>query len=326
MSNRRRLVPLIEGLSSAVVACVGDVMLDSFVYGQVNRISPEAPIPILRIERRQSMLGGAGNAVRNLSALGCAVRFFSATGDDPEAAQIAELLAALPRTEAFLECEPGRQTPVKTRFVARSQQLLRSDSESTFAIDPATAEKMLRSFSAALPGCGIVLLSDYAKGVLNDGWASAFIGAARTAGKPVVVDPKGRDFSRYRGATLLKPNLQELGEATSLDVSTDSGQEAAARQLLRETNAEYILITRGAQGMLLTFAAGPAVRFPAMAREVYDVSGAGHTVAAALAAALGSGASVSDAVELANVAAGLVVGKVGTAVVDGTEIVNELEL
>jgi D-beta-D-heptose 7-phosphate kinase / D-beta-D-heptose 1-phosphate adenosyltransferase len=300
-------------------------MLDSFVYGQVSRVSPEAPIPVLRIERRQSMLGGAGNAVRNLSALGCAVRLFSATGDDGESQEIAGLLAALPRTEAFLEREPGRQTPVKTRFVARNQQLLRSDSETTSAIHPATAAKLLQSFTAALPDCGVVLLSDYAKGVLNDGLAQEFIRVARHAGKPVIVDPKGRDFARYRGATLIKPNLTELAEATGLDVSTDAGQEAAARQSLRETSAEYILVTRGAQGMMLTPADGPVVCFPAMAREVYDVSGAGDTVAAVLAGASGSGASISHAIEVANIAAGLVVAKAGTAVVDRPEMIHEVQ-
>jgi D-beta-D-heptose 7-phosphate kinase / D-beta-D-heptose 1-phosphate adenosyltransferase len=329
------LVPVIQRLSSAVVACVGDVMLDSFVYGSVSRVSPEAPIPVLHIERRQSMLGGAGNAVRNLSALGCAVRFFSATGDDEEAAVIARLLAALPGNQAHLECEPGRQTPVKTRFVARGQQLLRSDSETSTAINAATAGRLLGAFTAALPDCRIVLLSDYAKGVLsghgvnghgvNGHGVERFIDAARRAGKPVVVDPKGRDFARYRGATLIKPNLLELGEATGLDVSSDAGQEAAARRLLQDTGAEYILVTRGAQGMMLTSADAPVLRFPAMAREVYDVSGAGDTVAAALAAALGSGASITNAVEVANIAAGLVVGKAGTAVVDRTEIIHEVQ-
>lgn len=324
MRDQQVLVPVIERMASATVVCAGDVMLDSFVHGEVSRISPEAPIPVLRIQRRQSMLGGAGNAVRNLVALGCAVRFFSVTGDDSEAGNIRELLNELPGASAILEREPGRQTSVKTRYLAHGQQLLRADSETAVPVSAGTHQNLLAAFSSAVPACSIVLLSDYAKGVLNDGYAQEFIAAARAAGKPVVVDPKGRDFTRYRGATLIKPNLHELGEATGLDVAGDAAQEAASRQLLRDTGAEYILLTRGAEGMLLTPANGVSAKFPALAREVYDVSGAGDTVAAVLAAALGSGAAISEAVEIANIAAGIVVGRAGTAIVERAGIVEEV--
>ncbi len=307
-----------------MVVCAGDVMLDSFVHGEVSRISPEAPIPVLRVKRCQSMVGGAGNAVRNLAALGCAVRFFSVTGDDTEARNIRDLLGELPENCAVLEREPGRQTPVKTRYLAHGQQLLRADSETAAPVSAETHEKLLAAFSEALPACSIVLLSDYAKGVLNGGYAQEYIAAARAAGKPVVVDPKGRDFTRYRGATLIKPNLYELGEATGMAVSGDAAQEAASRRLLGDTGADYILLTRGPEGMLLTPANGPSTKFAALAREVYDVSGAGDTVAAVLAAALGSGASISEAVEIANIAAGIVVGRAGTAVVERAGIVEEL--
>jgi D-beta-D-heptose 7-phosphate kinase / D-beta-D-heptose 1-phosphate adenosyltransferase len=318
------LIPVIEKLSSAVVVCAGDVMLDSFVYGDVSRISPEAPIPVLRIARHQSMLGGAGNAVRNLSALGCGVRFFSATGDDAEAAEISGLLKDLPGTCAMLHPEPGRQTPTKTRYIAQGQQLLRADNESTDEVKQKTAENLLAAFTAAVDGCSVVLLSDYAKGLLNGRRAQEFILAARAAGKPVIVDPKGRDFRRYRNATLLKPNLRELAEATGLPVSGTAAQETAARQLLNDTAAESILVTLGADGMMLLPADGPMIRFPALAREVYDVSGAGDTVAAVLAAAVGSGSSFQDAVEVANIAAGMVVGRAGTAVVSVVEIAEEV--
>ena len=324
MRNHQHLVPIIEGLPSTVAACVGDVMLDHFVHGDVSRISPEAPIPVLRIARRQFMLGGAGNAVRNLSSLGCGAHLFSVTGNDEEANQIGRLLAELPGAVPHIECEPDRETSVKTRYVAHGQQLLRADKETTGPIASATAETLLAAFSRTLPQCAIVLLSDYAKGVLNCGYAQEFIRAARNAGKPVIVDPKGRDFTRYKGATVIKPNLKELGEATGMPVSDDQAQEAAARKLLRDTEAEYILVTRGAEGMMLTPCSGSIVRFPSLAREVYDVSGAGDTVAAVLAAALGSGASMEDAVDVANIAAGIVVSKVGTAVADRLEIMDEV--
>lgn len=324
LKDRQQLVPVIERMASAVVACAGDVMLDSFVYGQVSRISPEAPIPVLHVERSRSMLGGAGNAVRNLSALGCTVRFFSVTGDDPEAAKIRGLFQELPGTRAVLEAEPGRQTPVKTRYVAHGQQLLRADSESAEAISGATAQKLLSGLAASISECSVMLLSDYAKGVLNGAVAGEFIGAARAAGIPVIADPKGRDFTRYKGATLIKPNLRELNEATGLSVRGDEAQEIAARKLLEDTGAEYILVTRGAEGMILVPSEGPALCFPALAREVYDVSGAGDTVAAVLAAALGSRASIADAIEIANIAAGIVVGRSGTAVVDRAGIIDEI--
>ena len=299
-------------------------MLDEFVHGGVSRISPEAPVPVLRIERSHSMLGGAGNAARNLSSLGCGVWFFSAAGDDPEADRIAELLAALPGARRYLARDRDRQTPVKTRYMAHGQQLLRADKETTLAVSPQTAADLLAAFRAALPECSAVLISDYAKGVLDGEAAQDFIGAARQAGKPAVVDPKGRDFIRYRGATVIKPNLKELGEATGLPVADDHAQETAARRLLADTGAEHILLTRGAAGMMLVSAGGSVVRVPALAREVYDVSGAGDTVAAVLAAGLGSGATLLDAVELANVAAGIVVGKAGTAVAEPHELIHEV--
>ncbi len=328
LRDQQVLVPVIERMASATVVCAGDVMLDSFVHGEVSRISPEAPIPVLRIKRCRSMLGGAGNAVRNLVALGCPVRFFSVTGDDTEAGTIRSLLQELPGNCAVLEREPGRQTPVKTRYLAQGQQLLRTDSETAVPVSAGTHEKLLAAFSEAVsavhPECSVVLLSDYAKGVLNGDYAQAYIAAARAAGKPVVVDPKGRDFTRYRGATLIKPNLHELGEATGMAVAGDAAQEAASRRLINDTGADYILLTRGPEGMLLTPANSPSAKFPALAREVYDVSGAGDTVAAALAAALGSGANISEAVEIANIAAGIVVGRAGTAVVERAGIVEEV--
>ncbi len=325
MSNPQRLIPIIEGLASAVVACVGDVMLDAFVYGEVSRISPEAPVPVLGIQRSNSMLGGAGNAARNISSLGSKVWLFSATGDDAAAEQISQLLDVLRGARRFLERDRERQTSVKTRYVAHGQQLLRTDSETTAAVSPQTAGDLLAAFRGALPDCSAALICDYAKGVLNGDAAQDFISSARQAGKPVVVDPKGRDFSRYRGATVIKPNLKELGEATGLPISDDQAQEFAARRLLFDTEAEHILVTRGPAGMMLVSSNGSVTRVPALAREVYDVSGAGDTVAAVLAAGLGSGASLVDAVELANIAAGIVVGKTGTAVVEPHEMAAEVQ-
>jgi D-beta-D-heptose 7-phosphate kinase / D-beta-D-heptose 1-phosphate adenosyltransferase len=319
------LPPVVERFDRAIVCCAGDVMLDRFVYGSVSRISPEAPVPVLHIREQHSMLGGAGNAVRNLHALACAVRFFSVVGDDAAAGEIEAELRGLSRCEWFLERETGRQTIIKTRFIADSQQIMRADAESSQGTEPRTLETVLARFTAVVTECSVALLCDYGKGLLTSSRAQQFIRAARAADKPVIVDPKGSDFRRYNGATVIKPNLRELAEATGLPVATQSAQEAAARSLLAHVEVGYLLVTCGAAGMLLVSRDGDARRFPALAREVFDVSGAGDTVAATLAAALGSGAGIVEAAEAANLAAGIVVGKRGTAVVTGPEIVHELQ-
>jgi|SRR5579872_483296 len=325
MSQRRHLIPFLETIDSAVVGCAGDIMLDRFVYGQVSRISPEAPIPVLHIETQQSMLGGLGNVVRNLGALGCGIRLFSITGEDPAGDEVGALVRGVPRCEAYLLGEAKRRTPVKVRYIAHGQQLLRADHETTEIAGEDVLKALLAHFTAHVAECSIVFLSDYAKGMLHGSNAQAFISIARAAGKPVVVDPKGRGFERYRLATVIKPNLKELAESTGMPTGDTAAQELAARKLIEITEAEFILLTRGGAGMLLVARDQPRAEFPALAREVYDVSGAGDTVAAVLAAALGSGARITDAVELANIAAGIVVGKVGTAVVDRTEIIHEIE-
>ncbi len=325
MSKDRHLIPQVEHLDSAVVGCVGDLMLDHFIYGDVSRISPEAPIPVLRIESQQSMLGGLGNVVRNLGALGCGVRVFSVTGKDSAGDEVDALLRAVPGCDTQVVGEAGRKTPVKVRYIAHGQQLLRADNETTQPISAMSLEETLTRFENAVSECSIVVLSDYAKGMLAGQFASEFIRVARSKGKRVIVDPKGRDFARYRGATLIKPNLKELGEATGLPIGNTDEQEKAARRLLEQTEASYILVTRGSSGMLLVPRDSGCLEFAALAREVFEVSGAGDTVASALAASLGSGCGIAEAVSIANIAAGIVVGKIGTAVVERSEIVHEIE-
>lgn len=324
MAELRHLIPSVETLGTATVVCAGDLILDYFIYGRVHRISPEAPIPVIRIESERSMLGGVGNVVRNLGALGCSIRLFAVTGEDSAGREVAALLDSIPRCLAHIHPETERQTPVKTRYVAHSQQLLRADRETTQPVAASIFDLVLKDFAANLADCSVVLLSDYAKGMLSGSHAAGFIRIARDAGKPVVVDPKGSDFRRYSGATLIKPNLRELAEATGMPVGDTKAQVAASRQVLDSTGAEFLLLTRGPDGMLLTTRTG-SQEFPALAREVYDVSGAGDTVASTLAAALGSGVPVADAVAISNIAAGIVVGKVGTAVAARMEIVQEIE-
>ena len=325
VTNLKNVTTYLERLSQVRVLCVGDVMLDRFVYGQVSRISPEAPVAVLRVERRASMLGGVGNVVRNLCSLGCKVTLAAATGQDDTAGEIRLLLNDLPNCRAVLASEAGRRTPVKQRFVANNQQLLRVDEESTHELREATLETLLQAFRAAAPQCEVVVLSDYAKGTLSGANAQKFVTEAVRAGKPVVVDPKGHDFRRYRSATVLKPNLKELAEASNMPVDSVGGVAAAARKLLFEAEAQWLVVTRGAAGMCLFAANGSSWSLPSVAREVFDVSGAGDTVAAVLAAAFGAGAPMEDAVYLANIAAGLVVAKVGTAVVSRQELMQECQ-
>jgi D-beta-D-heptose 7-phosphate kinase/D-beta-D-heptose 1-phosphate adenosyltransferase len=313
MTDHIAELDLIGRLKGGRVLCVGDVMLDRFVYGDVDRISPEAPIPVLRVRRETAMLGGAGNVVRNLVALGCAPHFLAVVGDDMPGREVTRLVGEHGEVDPLMVVEPDRQTTIKTRFIGGTQQLLRADHETQCALSNGSRERLLAEASALIGKVGVLVLSDYGKGVLGGGLTQSLIAAARAAKKPVIVDPKGSDYTVYRGATLVTPNRKELFEATGRPVGSDEEITAAARQLIDLCGIENVLATRSQDGMSL-ISATEAVHLPAEAREVFDVSGAGDTVVAALAAALTVGATLVQAAKLANVAAGIVVGKVGTAV------------
>ncbi|MBV9522265.1 MAG: D-glycero-beta-D-manno-heptose-7-phosphate kinase [Alphaproteobacteria bacterium] len=310
----------IARLQGVRVLCVGDVMLDHYVYGQVDRVSPEAPIPVLRVERETRSLGGAGNVLRNLQALGARGCLLSVLGNDAAGGEVSRLVAELGETESHLLVETGRQTTVKTRYIGANQQMLRADRESAAPLGAHVRADLARLVEHALAEHAILVLSDYAKGVLGDGVAAALIAAARRAGKPVIVDPKGTLYAPYSGASLLKPNRRELALATGLPVGTEDEIIAAARGLIASGGLDAVLVSLSQDGMILIEAKGGVHRLEAAAREVFDVSGAGDTVVATLAAALAAGMSRYEAAHLANVAAGIVVAKVGTAVAHGAEI------
>jgi D-beta-D-heptose 7-phosphate kinase / D-beta-D-heptose 1-phosphate adenosyltransferase len=318
------LLPLVEALSGARVLCAGDVMLDHYVYGRVERVSPEAPIPVLRVEREVKKLGGAGNVLSNLHALGAQACFISVTGNDPAGREVGKLVASLGGVEAHVLPERGRTTTIKTRYIAETQQMLRADREQMAPLGAELRQEFHRMAELVLPHCQVTVLSDYAKGVLADGVAAELIAAARGAGHRIVVDPKGTDYGAYRGASLIKPNRRELGEATKRAVASEAQIIDAARALIGDHGFGAVLVSLSQEGMLLVEASGATVKLGAEAREVYDVSGAGDTVVAVLAAALAAGATTADAARLANVAAGIVVGKVGTAVVHATELMETL--
>lgn len=299
-------------------------MLDRFVYGSVDRVSPEAPIPVLFIERETAMLGGAGNVVRNLVALGAAPAFVSVVGDDIAGREVTRLVGEHGEIDPCIVVETGRQTTIKTRFFASHQQLLRADRESRTALTDTIRDQLLSRADKLLDKAGVMVLSDYGKGVLAAPVTAELIRRAKAKGKKIVVDPKGSDYTIYAGATIVTPNRKELFEATAMPVDSDEAVVAAARMLIDTCGLEAVLVTRSQDGMTLVTVDGQIHHLPAEAREVFDVSGAGDTVVATLAAAIASGASLLEGALLANVAAGIVVGKVGTAVAYAEEVIAAL--
>ncbi|MBO6562193.1 MAG: D-glycero-beta-D-manno-heptose-7-phosphate kinase [Nisaea sp.] len=322
MTHDSDLAAKVDSLAGVRLLCVGDAMLDRFVYGTVDRISPEAPVPVLRIQRETAMLGGAGNVVRNLVALGAEACFISVIGRDAAGRELTGLVAEEAGVESHLLTIPGRETTIKVRYVAGAQQLLRADQENVDAIDAGVEEDLISRAVADMEQSSALVLSDYGKGLLSRGGLAKLIGAARQKGRPVIVDPKGSDYGRYTGATVITPNRRELSEASGMPVDSVEAIVAAARHIIETSGIESVLVTRSQDGM--TYVSGDPkaepLHFEAVAREVFDVSGAGDTVVAVLAAALGRGLPIADGIELANAAAGIVVGKMGTAVAYASEL------
>ncbi|WP_415914390.1 D-glycero-beta-D-manno-heptose-7-phosphate kinase [Paraburkholderia sp. J67] len=295
------------------VLVVGDVMLDRYWFGDVNRISPEAPVPVVHVQRQEDRLGGAANVARNAAALGAQAGLLCVVGHDEPGERIVELLGES-HVNAYLERDPALPTTIKLRVLSRQQQLLRVDFENTPAHEALLAG--LARFDALLPTHDVILMSDYAKGGLTH--VTQMISKARAAGKSVLVDPKGDDWERYRGASVITPNRAELREVVG---TWKSEEDLLARVTKLRTDLQFdaLLLTRSEEGMTL-FSADGVLHTPTVAREVYDVSGAGDTVIATVAVALGAGLSLQEAVALANRAAGIVVGKLGTATVDYDEL------
>lgn len=314
------LIPLVEKFKLARVLCVGDLMIDHYIYGRVERISPEAPVPVLHIEREERTLGGAGNVLRNLHALGVETCFVSVTGTDPAGREVGGMVASLGGAEAHVLAERGRITTLKTRYVSGTQQLLRADHEQVTPLPAELRGDLVKLATEAMVHHRVAVLSDYAKGIFAGGVAAEIIASAKAAGCTVIVDPKGSDYGAYRGADLLKPNRPELAAAAKIAITTEEEIVAAARGLIAAHGFGAMLVSCGKDGMLLVEGSGATLKLAAEAREVFDVSGAGDTVVAVLAAALGAGAGLADAARLANAAAGVVVAKVGTAVVEPTEL------
>jgi D-beta-D-heptose 7-phosphate kinase/D-beta-D-heptose 1-phosphate adenosyltransferase len=310
--------------SKATILCLGDMMLDRFAYCETERISPEAPVPVLLLKRTWSMLGGAGNVARNIAALGGRAVLTGLVGRDPAGAEVAALIAA---TEGVIDrhvASAHRPTVCKTRYLAGNQQLMRIDEEATHDLDPEEAAALIDAAERAIPEVDAVILSDYGKSVLGADVIGAAIARARALAIPVYVDPKGDDFARYRGASCVTPNTRELALASRMPVATEPEIIAAATKIMADCGADAIVATRSAKGMVLVEASGAVHVEAARAREVYDVSGAGDTVIAVLALASASGYPLAQGMRLANTAAGIVVSKLGTATVELDELMLEL--
>ncbi len=302
-----------ERVARARALVVGDVMLDRYWFGDVERISPEAPVPVVKIARTEERPGGAANVARNARALGAGVALLSVTGDDEPGATLERLLAADAVRTSFHR-DPAIATTVKLRVIGRQQQLLRIDFETAPSHEVLAGK--LADYDRLLADSDVVVLSDYGKGGLAH--IATMIERARAAGKPVLVDPKGWDWTNYRGATIVTPNRAELREVAGR-WRDEAAMTEKAQALRGDLALDALLVTRSEEGMSLYTAEG-ALHIPAVAREVYDVSGAGDTVIATLGVLLGAGADLPTAVRLANQAAGVVVGKLGTAVVTPQEL------
>ncbi|ABE38852.1 D-alpha,beta-D-heptose 7-phosphate 1-kinase / D-beta-D-heptose 1-phosphate adenylyltransferase [Rhodopseudomonas palustris BisB5] len=317
-----RFDTLLQSIARTTVLCVGDLMLDEFVYGEVSRISPEAPTPVIAVQRSEINVGGAGNVARNIAAIGARCIFVGLIGDDEAGRTLSAEIARESRIEPLLVCDPARPTTRKVRFVSEhfSTHMLRADWETASAASSEIEQRLLDAILPQLQRADIVLLSDYAKGVLTERVIVSVIEAARKLGKRVIVDPKSANFAIYRGATLLTPNRKEFVSATRSAAETVDDIAAAAQDAMALADCEAMLVTQSEHGMTLVPRVGEPIHVPAMPVKVRDVSGAGDTVAAVLAVVLAAGADWATAMRAASAAAAVAVSKNGTAVVTPAEL------
>lgn len=320
----QRLRHVLEALAGRHVVVVGDVMLDELARGDVKRISPEAPVPVMEVTSRSHALGGAANAAANVASLGGRATIVGLVGEDPSADQIVSLLSARSITSKVVR-DGSRPTTHKTRFVARGQQIVRIDQESRAEPSAAMRAHLLTAVNEAAETADAFILSDYAKGAISAEVAAAVVEVARKRNVPVVADPKHRDLRRYRGVSVVTPNHSELEVAVGRPLTTDADFESAASEVLTLLDGGALLATRGADGMTLFEPNVAPVHVHAAAKSVFDVTGAGDTVVATLAIALAAGASLADAIVAASAAAGVVVSKVGTASLTPAELASALD-
>jgi D-beta-D-heptose 7-phosphate kinase/D-beta-D-heptose 1-phosphate adenosyltransferase len=326
MAKDGEMLASIDRLRAARVLCIGDVMLDHYVYGQSERLSPEAPVPVLAIDSETHNLGGAGNVLRNLAALGAGMSFVSVVGNDTAGREVQNLLAELDGAEIHVLVQPQRVTTVKTRFIAVNQHLLRADRESAAPLGPYIRDDLIRLVRELVTNHTVVAISDYAKGVLADGVALEIIKTAQEAGARVVVEPKGGDHIRYRGADLLTPNRRELAQATGMPVATASEVTAAARVLIERCGFGAVFVLLGRDGVVLVDPQNVIALGSGAAGDAYDPGGVEDAALAVLAAGIGAGLPLATTAQLAALAAGIAGAKSGTAIASAGELAAALAI
>ena len=315
-----RLVEIAEKLKSGRVLVVGDVMLDQFIYGTVERISPEAPVPVVAVNEEMFMLGGAANVLHNIMALGGSSTVCGIIGDDVHGKRVKTLFKNAKASTDGLVVDKDRITSKKTRIIAHSQQVVRFDKEETTKVPKASIDKVISYIRSNINDFDAVIISDYGKGVVTKQLIAKVVEICTKSNRVIIVDPKIKHFKYYKGVTSMTPNHHEASQAANIKIVNDKTLEKAGRKLMVDLESDSLLITRGADGMALFAKDGSITKIPTMARNVYDVTGAGDTVIAAFTLALSVGASFIEAAVLANFAAGIVVGKVGTATVTVDEV------
>jgi len=316
---------LLGAMARQRVLVLGDVMLDEFIWGRVVRISPEAPVPVVEVTDQSFHVGGAGNVARNVRSLGGAAVLAGVVGQDAAAVRIEEELAAAGVESALAVSDSGRPTTVKTRIIAHHQQVVRTDREQSDDVHDALEREVLLRLRRAAPGCRAIVVSDYQKGVVTPRVMREVLALARRRRALVLVDPKVRHFPLYRGATVVTPNQVEAEEATGIRIRSATDLAAAGRRIVQTLSCRAALLTRGEHGMSLFERGKPPIHIPTAAREVFDVTGAGDTVIATLTLALCAGARLLEAAVLANYAAGVAVGKLGTATVTPDEVLQAVD-
>jgi rfaE bifunctional protein kinase chain/domain len=315
---------LSEKFSKVKVLIVGDVMLDRYWWGSVSRISPEAPVPVVKLDKTSVAAGGAANVAANVVGLGAETFLVGVVGDDSEAEVLKSILEDSKISSKYLISIKNHQTTVKTRIVAHSQHVVRLDQENTHPINESDESRIYKVIENLIAKADVVIISDYAKGLLSDILLSRLITICRENDKKILVDPKGKDYTKYRDANLLTPNRKEAVEACNLEESEKDLIEKAGTMLLDKISTEAILITQGEKGMTLFQKEGKSHNYNALARKVYDVTGAGDTVIATLAVAIGAGLDYFEAANLANIAAGLVVEQIGTTSITNVMLANAI--
>lgn len=323
-SDRQRLTKIVEKMPAVKVLVVGDLMLDRYWWGNVTRVSPEAPVPVVRLRKDTYAAGGAANVAANIAGLGAAVCLVGILGNDREGEKFTEILEELSIPTRYLVLSEQRPTTVKTRVIAHSQQVVRVDQEETGELSADEEEGIWARIVEVIDEVDTIIVSDYAKGVLGETLTKRLIMLAKERSKPLLVDPKGKDYSKYAGASLLTPNRREAAEACHLESESQDLIEIAGSKLLSEYGLDAVLITQSEDGMTLFRKNGMTDHLDASAVEIYDVTGAGDTVIACIGTAMGAGADHLDAAMIANLGAGLVIRHIGTTFVRSEEITKAL--